>query len=176
MDEEVVVDGNLITSRNPDDLDAFSAAIVEQFARGEEDDETVDDRRELSPAAQEPRRAARPRGRSSAASRRRPGSASSRAPTGSRPCRCRQTPTPATSPVTASGASRTATYGTHLPEHGGGEVDADAGGQRDDQLAGEAQPGEGALLRGRVEVVVSRSSIWPGRTTGIGPVDGWSAP
>jgi protease I len=33
VDEEVVVDGNLTTSRNPDDLDAFSAAIVEQFAR-----------------------------------------------------------------------------------------------------------------------------------------------
>ena len=32
LDEEVVVDGNLVTSRKPDDLDAFSAAIVEQFA------------------------------------------------------------------------------------------------------------------------------------------------
>jgi protease I len=32
VDEEVVVDGNLITSRKPDDLDAFSAAIVEEFA------------------------------------------------------------------------------------------------------------------------------------------------
>jgi protease I len=38
VDEEVVVDGNLTTSRKPDDLDAFTAAIVEQFARGEEDD------------------------------------------------------------------------------------------------------------------------------------------
>ncbi len=39
VDEEVVVDGNLITSRNPDDLDAFSAAIVEQFARRDDEDE-----------------------------------------------------------------------------------------------------------------------------------------
>ncbi len=41
VDEEVVVDGNLITSRNPDDLDAFGAAIVEEFAR-EPDVETAD--------------------------------------------------------------------------------------------------------------------------------------
>jgi protease I len=39
VDEEVVVDGNLVTSRNPDDLDAFSAAIVEEFARQDEDEE-----------------------------------------------------------------------------------------------------------------------------------------
>jgi protease I len=39
VDEEVVVDGNLTTSRNPDDLDAFSAAIVEEFARQDEDEE-----------------------------------------------------------------------------------------------------------------------------------------
>jgi protease I len=31
-DEEVVVDGNLVTSRKPDDLDAFTAAMVELFA------------------------------------------------------------------------------------------------------------------------------------------------
>ena len=39
VDEEVVVDGNLITSRKPDDLDAFGAAIVEKFS-GSEDEET----------------------------------------------------------------------------------------------------------------------------------------
>ena len=34
VDEEVVVDGNLITSRKPDDLDAFCSALVELFAGG----------------------------------------------------------------------------------------------------------------------------------------------
>ncbi|HQS71288.1 MAG TPA: DJ-1/PfpI family protein, partial [Novosphingobium sp.] len=29
VDEEVVVDGNLITSRNPDDVPAFSKALIE---------------------------------------------------------------------------------------------------------------------------------------------------
>ncbi|MCW2741533.1 MAG: intracellular protease, PfpI family [Blastococcus sp.] len=33
VDEEVVVDGNLVTSRKPDDLDAFSAAMIEEFGR-----------------------------------------------------------------------------------------------------------------------------------------------
>jgi protease I len=32
VDQEVVVDGNLITSRNPDDLPAFNAAIAEHLA------------------------------------------------------------------------------------------------------------------------------------------------
>lgn len=31
VDEEVVVDGNLITSRNPDDLPAFSTALLESL-------------------------------------------------------------------------------------------------------------------------------------------------
>ena len=39
VDEEVVVDGGLITSRNPDDLDAFGAAIVEEFAREPEEED-----------------------------------------------------------------------------------------------------------------------------------------
>ena len=34
VDERNVVDGNLITSRNPDDLDAFCAKIIEEFAEG----------------------------------------------------------------------------------------------------------------------------------------------
>jgi len=38
VDEEVVIDGNLITSRNPDDLDAFCAAVVEEFAREDEEE------------------------------------------------------------------------------------------------------------------------------------------
>lgn len=33
VDEEVVIDGNLTSSRNPDDLPAFCRAIVEQFSR-----------------------------------------------------------------------------------------------------------------------------------------------
>ncbi|RFU23292.1 type 1 glutamine amidotransferase domain-containing protein [Geodermatophilus marinus] len=37
VDEEVVVDGNLVTSRKPDDLDAFAAAMVERFAAGASD-------------------------------------------------------------------------------------------------------------------------------------------
>lgn len=34
VDEEVVVDGNLLTSRSPRDLPAFNAALVEAIARG----------------------------------------------------------------------------------------------------------------------------------------------
>jgi protease I len=36
VDEEVVTDGALVTSRKPDDLDAFCEAIVETFAGGSE--------------------------------------------------------------------------------------------------------------------------------------------
>ena len=32
VDEEVVVDGNLVTSRKPDDLPAFNAKLVEMAA------------------------------------------------------------------------------------------------------------------------------------------------
>jgi protease I len=34
VDEEVVVDKGLITSRNPDDLPAFNAKLIEEFAEG----------------------------------------------------------------------------------------------------------------------------------------------
>ena len=34
VDEEVVVDAGLVTSRNPDDLPAFNSKIVEEFAEG----------------------------------------------------------------------------------------------------------------------------------------------
>ena len=34
-DEEVIVDHGLVTSRNPDDLPAFNAKMVEEFAEGE---------------------------------------------------------------------------------------------------------------------------------------------
>jgi protease I len=35
VDREVVVDGNLVTSRKPDDIPAFNRAMVEQFAHQE---------------------------------------------------------------------------------------------------------------------------------------------
>lgn len=33
VDEQVVVDGNLTTSRNPGDLEAFNAKVIEEFAK-----------------------------------------------------------------------------------------------------------------------------------------------
>jgi protease I len=39
VDEEVHVDGNLVSSRNPDDLPAFKAKIVEEFAGVQEGSE-----------------------------------------------------------------------------------------------------------------------------------------
>jgi protease I len=34
VDEEVVTDRGLVSSRNPDDLPAFCAKVVEEFAEG----------------------------------------------------------------------------------------------------------------------------------------------
>ena len=33
VDEEVVVDGNLITSRKPDDIPAFNEALIDALAK-----------------------------------------------------------------------------------------------------------------------------------------------
>jgi protease I len=33
VDQDVVVDGNIVTSRNPDDLQAFNRELVELFAK-----------------------------------------------------------------------------------------------------------------------------------------------
>ena len=42
-DEEVVVDEGLVTSRNPDDLDAFCDKVVEEIEEGPHDDRETDD-------------------------------------------------------------------------------------------------------------------------------------
>jgi protease I len=41
VDEEVVTDQGLVTSRSPDDLPAFGAKIVEEFAEGRHEAPTV---------------------------------------------------------------------------------------------------------------------------------------
>ena len=45
VDEEVVVDSGLVSSRNPDDIPAFNAKIVEEFAEGEHAEQADEDRR-----------------------------------------------------------------------------------------------------------------------------------
>jgi len=39
VDEEVVVDQGLVTSRKPDDIPAFNAKIVEEFAEGRHEEQ-----------------------------------------------------------------------------------------------------------------------------------------
>lgn len=41
VDEEVVVDEGLVTSRNPDDIPAFSAKVIEEFAEGKHDEQVA---------------------------------------------------------------------------------------------------------------------------------------
>lgn len=41
VDEPVVVDQGLVTSRKPDDLDEFCAKAIEEFAEGQHEDQTV---------------------------------------------------------------------------------------------------------------------------------------
>ena len=41
VDEEVVVDNGLTTSRSPEDLDAFNAKVVEELSEGKHEDQTA---------------------------------------------------------------------------------------------------------------------------------------
>lgn len=41
VDEEVVTDQGLVTSRNPGDIPAFTAKAIEEFAEGEHDEQTA---------------------------------------------------------------------------------------------------------------------------------------
>jgi protease I len=41
VDQEVVVDNGLVTSRKPDDIPAFNAKMIEEFAEGQHSGQTV---------------------------------------------------------------------------------------------------------------------------------------
>ena len=41
VDEEVVVDDGLVTSRNPDDLPAFCSKLIEEFSEGKHEEQTA---------------------------------------------------------------------------------------------------------------------------------------
>jgi protease I len=41
VDEEVVVDGGIVTSRNPDDIPAFNKKMIKEFCEGKHDRRTV---------------------------------------------------------------------------------------------------------------------------------------
>jgi protease I len=42
VDEEVVVDGGIVTSRNPDDIPVFNKKMIEEFCEGKHDQRTVE--------------------------------------------------------------------------------------------------------------------------------------
>jgi protease I len=50
VDEEVVVDQGLVTSRKPDDLPAFNEKIIEEFAEGRHEQQAAKTRAEATPS------------------------------------------------------------------------------------------------------------------------------
>ena len=50
VDEEVVVDQGLVTSRKPDDLPAFNAKIIEEFAEGRHEQQAASVRSDATPS------------------------------------------------------------------------------------------------------------------------------
>ena len=50
VDEEVHVDGGLVTSRRPDDLDAFSRKLIEEFAEGRHEEQKRSVHAEATPS------------------------------------------------------------------------------------------------------------------------------
>jgi protease I len=50
VDQEVVVDGGLVTSRKPDDLPAFNEKIVEEFCEGRHEEQAASVRADATPS------------------------------------------------------------------------------------------------------------------------------